>query len=78
MASGGWFVGPPSSAGLCGPTTHAVAGATIGGGPGIFLTNANSVSDLDGYGESFNINAALFGFSYSWGYNSSGDYVWQI
>ncbi len=79
FAAGGAFAGEPGanlqSPGGTGQTPW-VAGASGGIGQGVFFTNANTVADLSGAFNQYNIN--LLGNNVSIGYDSDGTFIISI
>jgi hypothetical protein len=71
FVGGGFVAGEPIRGPYSTPEVHpgdpaAVSGAYAGIGSGLFLTNADSASELRGYFEAFNVNTPLFSVQFAW------------
>jgi hypothetical protein len=79
----GVFAGGPNwgaSYPRCPSKNNWAVGAYGGGGPNVFLTNANNVQDLSGPFKTLSFNAAfnlrIFSAQLSWGTNDAGQPIW--
>lgn len=78
FAEGGGFVNGESA--YESPTesnSNVVLGAAIGLGGGGWLSNAQSITDLLGTFDTYNVTIPAFSFSVSYGYNAAGNRIWQ-
>jgi len=81
FAAGGAFVGNPLASAVYPPATTQrpwVLGASAGVGTGSFVSNANTVCDLKGPFNQFNINTPWMSVSFSWGTNADGKPIWVV